>query len=76
MAHIVDPIQNRAVRTKQEIEGAAITVLKTIGRDAFTTSDVAKQAGVSIGTLYRYFEDRIAILDAVWPERKDITFDE
>ncbi|WP_213816255.1 TetR/AcrR family transcriptional regulator [Glaciihabitans sp. dw_435] len=47
----------------------AVTAINLAGRDRFTTADVAAIAGCSIGTLYRYYKDRIAILDAIWPDR-------
>ena len=34
--------------------------------------DIAEYAGVSIGTFYRYFDDRIQVLDHIWPNRQDI----
>jgi hypothetical protein len=67
----VHPVQRRAVEQLETIEAAARKVLETKGRDRFTTSDVAALAEVSIGTVYRYFPDRIAILDRVWPDRRD-----
>ena len=32
---------------------------------------VAEESGRSIGTVYRYFPDRVSILDRVWPNRDD-----
>jgi hypothetical protein len=67
--HRVSPIQARAIQTLRQIEAAALHVLAECGRDRFTTSNVAEAAGCSIGTLYRYFPDRVALLDHIWPDR-------
>jgi DNA-binding transcriptional regulator YbjK len=69
----VQPKQRRAIAQLHAIEDAARYVLGTKGRDRFTTKDIASRAQVSIGTVYRYFPDRVAILDHVWPDRKDVT---
>ena len=44
---------------------ATVRVLEQEGTDAATTSRVAEVAGVSVGTLYQYFANRDAILDAL-----------
>jgi AcrR family transcriptional regulator len=66
------PMQSRAQFTLRQIEGAIRAVLSDpeIGRDRFTTNQVAQLAQVSIGTIYRYFPDRVAMLDHVWPHRE------
>jgi len=64
------PQQERSRATLELLEKSARQVLETEGRDRFTTAQVATAAGVSIGTLYRYFPDRTAILDRVWPDRE------
>jgi AcrR family transcriptional regulator len=66
------PVQSRAQFTLRRIEGAIRAVLSDpeIGRDRFTTNQVAQLAQVSIGTIYRYFPDRVAMLDHVWPHRE------
>lgn len=66
------PTQKRSKKTVEEIISAAEFVLRTIGRDTFTTENVSEMAGISVGTLYRYFYDRTHILDVVWPDRKDV----
>jgi AcrR family transcriptional regulator len=43
------------------LEGAA-QLLESRGEAGFNTNAVAERAGVSIGTLYRYFRDKRAIL--------------
>jgi hypothetical protein len=67
------PRQNRALGTLGRIEDAIRAVLRdpNIGRDRFTTQHVAQLAGVSIGTVYRYFPSRVGMLDHVWPDRQD-----
>lgn len=63
------PVQERAKKQLLSIQEAATSVINEKGRDRFTTNDVAEKAGCSIGTVYRYFPDRVALLDAVLPDR-------
>jgi AcrR family transcriptional regulator len=67
------PVQERSQARLEQILDAAREALAdpAMGRDRFTTADVARISGCSIGTVYRYFPDRIAILDRVWPDRAD-----
>lgn len=59
------PKQARSQATVQAILDGAIRVFDQEGSDAATTSRIAEVAGVSVGTLYQYFADRDAILDAL-----------
>lgn len=59
------PQQPRSRATVSAILDAAIRVLDREGPDAATTSRVAEVAGVSVGTLYQYFSNRDAIIDAL-----------
>jgi AcrR family transcriptional regulator len=43
----------------------SIRILNKDGLEAMTTTRVAEAAGVSVGTLYQYFANRDAILDAL-----------
>lgn len=56
------PSQKRSKSTVDDISEAAIQLLNTTGDSKFTTNHVAERAGVSIGSLYRYFPDKGAIL--------------
>jgi len=59
---VAEPIQDRAIATRQKILDAAQNVILADGAFRATTAAVAATAGVSIGTVYRYFEDMPAIL--------------
>ena len=63
-----EPVQLRSAATLAKLEAAAIAMIAEYGRDGFTTKHIADHAGVSIGTSYRYFIDRKAVLDWVYPD--------
>ncbi len=56
------PRQARAAETVAAILEATAQVLEAGGLAALTTNAVAARAGVSIGTLYQYFDGKDAIL--------------
>jgi AcrR family transcriptional regulator len=60
------PQQDRSRRALQKVLGAAESVLVAKGFDDFTMTAVAEQADVSIGAIYRRFEGKDQLLDAVW----------
>lgn len=59
------PIQARSGATVEAVHEAAIQVLLAEGLAKFTTTRVAKRAGVSVGTLYQYFPNKEALLYAI-----------
>lgn len=63
-----EPVQLRSAATLAKLEASAIAMIAEHGRDGFTTKHIADHAGVSIGTSYRYFVDRKAVLDWVYPD--------
>lgn len=63
------PTQARAKDTVEVILTAADRVFSRVGVRAATTRDIAAVAGVSIGTLYRYFPSKDALFVALIQER-------
>lgn len=60
-----EPVQARSTARLTALLDAAAEVVDEIGFERLTTAMVAERAGASIGTVYRYFPDRIALLQAL-----------
>ncbi|MBN9662730.1 MAG: TetR/AcrR family transcriptional regulator [Acidobacteria bacterium] len=58
------PVQARSTASVDAILQATIQVLLQVGKERLTTTRVADRAGVSIGTLYQYFPNKTALLQA------------
>jgi AcrR family transcriptional regulator len=50
---------------------ATIQVLLAVGKERLTTTKVAQRAGVSVGTLYQYFPNKSALLQAALKRHLD-----
>ena len=59
------PLQTRARQTVGFILDAAAYILAERGLDGFTTNHIAERAGVNISSLYQYFPNKLAILEAL-----------
>ncbi len=59
------PRQARSRATVEAILQAGARILSEAGWAGFTTNRVAELAGVSIGSLYQYFPDKLALVDAI-----------
>ncbi len=59
------PQQVRSQRRVEKILSAAIEVFREIGFDAATTNEIAARAEVSIGSLYQFYPNKSAILNAL-----------
>ncbi len=60
-----EPVQARSTARLSRLLDSAAEVIDEIGYERLTTAMVAERAGASIGTVYRYFPDRIALLQAL-----------
>lgn len=58
------PVQARSAASVEAILHATIQVLLRVGKERLTTTRVAFRAGVSVGTLYQYFPNKKALLQA------------
>jgi AcrR family transcriptional regulator len=59
------PRQARAQFTVEAILEAGARILDRQGWSRFTTNAVADAAGVSIGSLYQYFPNKVALVEAI-----------
>jgi AcrR family transcriptional regulator len=65
------PVQARSTASVNAILDATIQVLLKLGKERLTTTKVALRAGVSVGTLYQYFPNKSALLQAVLKRNLD-----
>lgn len=59
------PVQSRSRVTVDAIFEATIQVLLRDGMSRLTTTRVAERAGVSVGTMYQYFPNKVALVYAL-----------
>jgi AcrR family transcriptional regulator len=60
-----EPVQARSSQRLVALLDATARVVHEVGYEMLTTAMVAETAQASIGTVYRYFPDRIAVLQAL-----------
>jgi AcrR family transcriptional regulator len=65
------PVQARSTASVNAILDATIQVLLKLGKERLTTTRVALRAGVSVGTLYQYFPNKSALLQAALKRHLD-----
>ena len=58
------PTQKRSQEKYDAILDACPIVLNQVGYRGFKTTQIAKESGVAVGTIYDYFEDKDAIVEA------------
>jgi AcrR family transcriptional regulator len=70
------PTQARSRERLRRVLDAADEVLAQEGSDAFTTTRIAEAAGIPVGSVYRYFPDKEAIVEALalsyWSDFEDL----
>lgn len=67
-ANTVEPQQQRAIATRAALLAAVEKIVANEGIAAVTTTRVASETDVAVGTIYRYFADREAMLLAAYDE--------
>jgi AcrR family transcriptional regulator len=73
------PIQARAKKRHEQILDITAELLVKVGVDELTTILIAKSAGISVGSLYHYFPNKIAILYALaqrWLDEINLALDD
>src|SRR5580693_1941288 len=63
------PMRADAQRNYQRLLDAAVAVFAERGADDVSLEEIARRAGVGIGTLYRHFPTRQALLEAVYRDQ-------
>jgi len=58
----------QGVATRERIYATALRLIAARGYEATTLRDIAKDAGVSVGLLYRYFPSKQAVVIALYDE--------
>jgi AcrR family transcriptional regulator len=72
------PLQDRSRQRMERILDAAAHVFSEAGYDAATTEAIAERAGTSIGSLYQFFPNKLALFNAIamrYLERGQTLFD-
>lgn len=59
------PMQLRSLQRREEILQTTAALLERVGFDDLTTILIAKELGISVGSLYHYFPNKQAILYAL-----------
>ncbi|HUY52208.1 MAG TPA: TetR/AcrR family transcriptional regulator [Streptosporangiaceae bacterium] len=68
-AEPVGPMRADARRNRQRLLAAALDAFAEHGADDASLDEIARRAGVGIGTLYRHFPTRQALLEAVYRDQ-------
>jgi AcrR family transcriptional regulator len=66
------PMRADAQRNYQLLVSAAIAAFAEHGADDASLEEIARRAGVGIGTLYRHFPTRQALLEAVYRDQVEV----
>jgi AcrR family transcriptional regulator len=59
------PVQQRSAKRVEQMLDASAELIDELGYDALTTTLIAKRAGVAVGSLYQFFPDKRAVVQAL-----------
>lgn len=65
------PQQGRSKARVQAMYDAAVQILAADGVEGLSMNAIAERAGVPIGTVYQFFEDKAAVLDTIVERRNN-----
>jgi AcrR family transcriptional regulator len=65
------PLQNRSQAMVETIFQATARVLVKHGYDGTNTNLIAQTAGISVGSIYQYFPNKDALINALWARHGD-----
>lgn len=60
-----EPMQSRSIKRAKQILDVTSELLETVGLNDLNTAIIAKEVGISVGSLYHYFPNKHAILYAM-----------
>lgn len=69
---VTKPKQSRAIRTREKLMAALERLLREREFEMISVQDIAKEAGVAVGSVYSHFKDKSAFLEALllyWQEQ-------
>lgn len=72
------PRQERAIRTRRKLIEALERLLRTAEFEMISVQDIAREAGVAVGSVYSHFKDKNAFLEALlvfWREQVEAHLD-
>lgn len=59
------PVQQRSAQRVERMLGACAALIEEVGYDGVTTTLIAERAGVAVGSLYQFFPDKRAVVQAL-----------
>lgn len=59
------PVQQRSAKRVQRMLDACAELIEELGYDGVTTTLIAERAGVAVGSLYQFFPDKRAVVQAL-----------
>jgi AcrR family transcriptional regulator len=65
------PVQQRSAKRVEQMLDASAQLIDELGYDALTTTLIAKRAGVAVGSLYQFFPDKRAVVQALTQRNLD-----
>src|ERR1700716_1743894 len=59
------PVQQRSAKRVEQMLEACAALIDELGYDGVTTTLIAERAGVAVGSLYQFFPDKRAVVQAL-----------